>query len=349
MTEDAAAGAARPSRPVVLGASADGGTASAARADFPEPRPRRRIPRRTLVAALAALLLLLGPAVGTNAILNAPPAAFAVFDSPASAADTLAQATLESLGAAMVGEARVLAPEVNGFTLVGVRAPEGTGQAVRTSGGFPTRAAPIPSTPERGSETPAPAPEPAVTEVCLWLVQSEGRVRGQCATDERFVRQGVAVSVPDQTVETIAHWAPDGSTSLEHVPYGPTTLEALRALEIPAIQNIDRPADDRDSTVDGAAANFLFGGEEVLPPRQIAVEDRWQMVAGIYRPASIGGLLACVTVLRVDDPGQESGGGCTDISTFASWGTTGMLGFNSTNVTWSWTPAGETTLTVEEQ
>jgi hypothetical protein len=346
MTPDAAAGAARPQRPLVL--DADGGTALPLDAEPLRERRPPRIPLRLLVAALVGVLLLTGSAFGTRAAADVDPSAFAIFEEPASADDEQAMEDLVGIGAPMIGEPRVLLQE-GSTTVVAVRAPSGTAARLRASGGFPIGGEPTAPEPQRDGDA-ADTVVPRSAEVCVWMFQRFGPVNGRCASMDEFALAGIASSVQSETLESVVLWAADGSTTVQLVPLGPTTLAEVQALGIPAIDQLDSLpviSASGSPTIDRARElieDFGFG-EPVIEPRAVAMTDEWSMIGGLFSPEPGGGLAVCVIVTPVaggaiDD--SVATGGCSSIPRFQQQGSVGSLGGLEGSVTWEWLPDGST-------
>ncbi|WP_168915976.1 hypothetical protein [Microcella flavibacter] len=347
MTQDAAAGPGRPTRPLVL--DADGGTALAPGADpFGERRPPR-IPLRLLVAALVAVLLLTGSAFGTRAAADVDPTAFAIFDRPATEEDEQALVDLAGVGAPVIGEARVLS-ESDGATVIVVRAPEGTGARLRDSGGYPLSGGPVVPDPVRRGDSVETVVVPDTAEACLWVVSLRFGGLGRCKSPERFAREGLAAAIASNTLQFAASWSADGAIAVQSLPIGPTTRDELRALAIPAIEQLESLPLTDSETRGGATADegrFSFG-DPLIELRQVAVSDEWRMAAGVFQPEPTGGLAACVVVEPIDSTRAEAGAGCGSIERFTETGLQGGLGLDGRTVTWEWLPDGSATFGVEE-
>lgn len=345
MTQDAAAGPARPSRPLVL--SADGGTAPLIDAEPLDERRPPRIPRRLLAAALVALLLLTGSAVGTRAVADVDPTAFAVFEGRPSVADLQAAADLAGIGAPVIGEARVLAT-AGSVTVVAVRAPGGTGARLRESGGFPSSGGPIVADPLRSGDTAETVVVPDSAEVCLWILSQRAGPSGRCASPQVFTAQGLAGSITAETLETVAFWAPNGSADVATIPFGPTSLDDVRALGIPALEILETlPLDVDDVAERNPQAGDPFG-ESVIALRALAGFDGWRMSAGVFRPEPDGGLAVCVRLAPEERYG-EFASSCTAVARFAEFGAGGGMGIQGENIEWQWGTDGSARLTAEEE
>lgn len=330
---------------------ADGGTALALGAGphgadpLGERRPPR-IPFRLLVASLVAVLLLTGSAFGTRAAADVDPTAFAIFDRPASAEDEQAQADLVGIGAPVLGEARVLARE--GRTVVVVtRAPEGTAARVAANGGYPPSGGPALPDPVRRGDAIEAAVMPESAEVCLWVLNQQAGPAGRCASEGAFAERGLAASAIMQTLEVTAFWAPGGSAVVEGLPFGPVSLDEVRALDIPAMAILETlPLDENAIVVRNQQVPDQFG-EEVLALRELAGSEGWRMAAGIFRPEPEGGLAVCVRLAPEDRYGEYSSS-CTSIALFADFGTGGGMGVFGENVTWTWATDGTATISLED-
>ncbi len=343
MTPDAAAGAARPQRPLVL--DADGGTALPLDAEPLGERRPPRIPLRLLVAALVGVILLTGSAFGTRAAADVDPSAFAIFDEPASADDEQAREDLVGIGAPMIGEPRVLS-STGSVTVVAVRAPEGTGARLAANGGYPPSGGPvIPDPLQRGDDvTAGDVPESA--EVCLWVLSLQAGPNGRCASEEAFVERGLAVSAITETLESIALWTPQGAAVVEALPHGPITLDEVRALGIPAIEMLESLPPDESAVITRSSEGRDSFGEQILALREIERSEGWRMSAGIFRPEPEGGLAACVRLAPEERYGEYVFS-CTSIAEFVDLGAGGGIGVFGENVTWVWAPDGTASISLD--
>lgn len=353
MTQDAAADAARPRRPLVL--DADGSTALALGAEaraadrrgadpLGERRPPR-IPFRLLVAALAGVLLLTGSAFGTRAAADVDPTAFAIFDRPASAEDEQALEDLVGIGAPFIGEARVLSATAS-VTVVAARAPQGTGARVIANGGYPPSGGPVLPDPVRRGDTLEAVVVPESAEICLWMLSQQAGPTGRCASERAFAERGLAASAVTETLEVAAFWAPGGSADVEGLPLGPVSLDEVRALEIPALEILETlPIDDQAVIIRNPQSPDQFG-EEVLALRELARSDGWRMSAGIFRPEPEGGLAACVRLAPEERYG-EFAFSCTSVARFVDSGAGGGVFAFGANVTWTWEPDGTATISLD--
>ncbi len=298
--------------------------------------------RRTLVVTAVAVVVIAAAVIGIVRLTTAPPPALAVFETASTPEDLDAARALDEESAPYLGEPRVLATEGD-LRIVGTRAPAGTDERLSLSFGYPGRLGTGAATTDPGGRVPADS------EICAWVIAGDGTVRGRCAPPTVFASAGVAVADVEVAGETIAFWFPDGSAGVESYAFGPATLEQLRALDVPALDALERSAEPRDAR----ALDRLGSSDQtvVLPARQIASLGGWQLTASVVQPEPGSGLLVCVEVFA-EETTDAVDGGCLDIPTFAATGSRGSVlvarepDQPSTTIAWSWTSAGDITFEV---
>lgn len=331
MNRDAPADAVRPEQPRVLGADPDAP---------PDVRLSRSIPRRTLAIAAAAIVVIVASAIGVVHLVTAPPPALAVFQNAATPEDLAATRALDGERVPYLGEPRVLAVEGD-LRIVGSRAPAGTDERLALAFGYPAR---LGST--VGDED---GPVRSDSEICVWVIAADGAARGRCAPPTAFASAGVGIADVQVANETIAFWFPDGSAGVETYASGPTSLEQLRALDVPALDELERSAETADARELGV--DYFPKGTLVLPARQLATIGDWRLIASVIRPSPGSGLLVCVEASS-DGTAEVVDEGCLDVATFVATGSRGSVlvarapDQPSTTIAWSWMPSGDITFEV---
>lgn len=343
MTEDAA----RPKRPILTDGHdiAAGVSDQSVDVDVTRQRP---VPLRFIALSVAAVLVLIGSAVGTRAALEVEPTALEIFRTEAREIDDQAREALLGMGVAILGEPRVLDFD-GGTAFIAVRAPAGTGEKVRANfGSAPADGlVPLPPVGPDGVREPAAVPQDA--EVCLWLINGENMPRGRCSDVATFTASGLAAAMETETLETVAVWSPSGSLEVQTIPRGPTTLEELRGLEIPALQALeDEPRNVVEDNDVAGLFDVLGRGEVVVRPRMLGMTDRYWLAAGIVRPTADGGLQACVGVMSRDID-RVATLSCLAIPVFEALGHSGEVDLGAQSLTWEWTPAGEVFINGQQQ
>ncbi|MGY6496903.1 MAG: hypothetical protein ACXIUP_01625, partial [Microcella sp.] len=264
----------------------------------PAPRGRRRPPARWLaitavvITGLVALALVAQPR---------EPAAFAVFDEPASARERVLEERLAGTGGLLVSGVRVLQSSV-------LTQPGELLELVAYRGGASPRVAPSERT------------------VCLAVFAADRLQSRTCVAEPAFVG-GDTVSVAESLpgAELYYSWGADDDARVRLTPTGPTELVELSALGLPAIRELIVAAEDGPRplvrTIDQVTRPS--GRPEALigPAELTRVEQTWILIGAVRRSPTPGGELeVCAIATRIGVASAPIDSRCVTASEFARAG-----------------------------
>lgn len=230
------------------------------------------------------------------------PAAFAVFETDATAQDSADEERLRALGEPLYDGARVL----DRFALETEEGP--TGETLRLVG-F-----------RRGVQG-APA---SSRQVCA-VVLSESRQWGRtCVAEEDFGEGGFSAGEDLPGARLTYRWTGEGESSVRLTATGPTTLDEVTALDLPAIDLLAAEEDPFDPVLTTVMATVRPSGEPTVrlgPALLTSGEAGWILIAELTdSPTPTGELQVCLTATRLGIAAAPIDHRCSTVSDFVDRG-----------------------------
>lgn len=256
------------------------------------------------------------------------PAAFSVFGNEPTAQDAADEDRLRALGEPLYDGARVL----DTFTLETAEGP--TGETLRLVG-F-----------RRGGEG-APASSRQVCAVVLSETRQWGRT---CVAEEDFGDGGFSTGEDLPGARLTYRWTGTGETSVRLTPTGPTTLEQVTALDLPALDLLAAEEDPLDPVLTTVMAAVRPSGEPTVrlgPTLLTSGEAGWILIAELTdSPTPTGELQVCLTATRLGIAAAPIDHRCSTVSDFVDRGIGSDPGPGVGPVSFEWRANNEVRLDV---
>ncbi|KRF31525.1 hypothetical protein [Yonghaparkia sp. Soil809] len=300
------------------------------RATVARMRGATRAERRGAAIAAVALLAATGILAGVHVALTSPPPAYAVFADGARADG--ADGTSAG-GASPERDEESAARDLESAAVELAAGPRALGEPRSDPRLVVYR--------QRVSDS--------ITEPCMALLIDRGFLTGHtCTTEEAFRTEGLEQEWTDGGAFTVVYaWRPDGSSTLEVEQRGAITLDEVRALDIPALEQLEAGPTPADQLIWNYSPGTIAG------PLLLAEVEGTQWVGLLTDDQDGFGRLGdapqfCLWV------GDRSGnaGACTSVEDFAENGMTapeigGVASGASQPFAATWLPSGE--LVLEER
>lgn len=270
--------------------------------------------RSTLLAAAIVAAALFVSGTVQQLSIPRPPPAYAVFDVDETVDDRIYVAALTNRGERLLRDPRVL-------------------EAVQVPGvGSPYRLV---------ASVIGPADsELAEQQVCLTVFLGPSPLSRTCGDYPDFLETGVVGGSEQFGLDLAYSWDAEGASRLDVLPTGPSSLEEVLAIGLPAIDDLQDAVPGIPETV-APSARRTATGAPVLGPSVIAEIPGWILLGEVGTIGPEGSELAvCVWATQRDFPSPVVDTRCVRASEFAR---DGVLVDESgeTPVTYGWSPEGD--------